>query len=1041
MRKNSKAMRCAAVGLAGLFISSQTYWNPASAEEFSGGSFGEKFGQMPFNGENSGTQGGGRPSGGQSNGREGFSGMDFSGMMSGFGEIAESAEIGTLSGTTTMDTVSQHLELAVNYARLSVEAVYVESGDTVEKGDPLYKISDEDMNELGIQLEKKIKSAKEALTQAEIDYEKGISEAKYTKEAALANGELAQSEHEKKQQELQDNVDSNYKTLGDTQEKITELETDLQNGITTTTERVTIPTITYSFANKVTNNSGDSPGTMGNMNVGAFSSSGAISGDSMSSSGTNVTVSDAAGSLGANSGVSGMPGGMTGNFGGSSSGDNGAAGQFPEIGDDNFEQPGGEMIPGENQEEESSEEISSEEISSEEISGEEISSEEESSEIPTGEIETSEIEPSESEYSFSEKLMIFEREWGEKLSEQETVITELRTQLGELEASQLELILIITETVNSMIQNPSYMEKSETFWEESKQGQMLNAIKQVMSQTITMSNQEAAAEAQTLIETIEEAMTEEEETETGTEEEETSTEDTETGAEETETSAEETETSAEETETSTEEAETSTEEAETSTEEAETSAEEAETSTEEAETSAEETETSTEEAETSIEEAETSTEETESEEQTVTKYKVTVQTQTVNFSVLLSVLNDYIELYDEQCMLEEQLNTAIQLMEELETQKQDAWQEFAEAMEQELQSWSESAEASYEARIAQAVSEAVASAEAEQNPEVLPSPDGTESKPDMPFKPDGEGSKEETSEEASSETDEIPEDFQSGNKTQNQQSNSFSGGYVSFGGSSFSGSAGQTAETYDIEDIVQELKECLPGLNVMISESEITQKLENIAAQQNYDLTMLEAAYAEAVYELTVESLQITLDSANEELDALLDAQEIYESMEGGIICADRSGTLSSVMLDADDRLSVNCELVSYLDTSEISISVEVGQEQIAEFAVGDKVNVMISNQMTSGTVSQIATSATAGRSASSVTYTMIITVDNSRGQYTTGLSATVIASGTDTGTENRNPMGSRPDSTAIPGNIDQADFRNWKKDTDEEEANESDHE
>lgn len=82
-----------------------------------------------------------------------------------------------------------------------------------------------------------------------------------------------------------------------------------------------------------------------------------------------------------------------------------------------------------------------------------------------------------------------------------------------------------------------------------------------------------------------------------------------------------------------------------------------------------------------------------------------------------------------------------------------------------------------------------------------------------------------------------------------------------------------------------------------------------------------------------------------------------------------------------------------YYDTDTILISVEVPQEQIARVAVGDEVEVNISGNRqgaVTGTVSSIASSATAGGSISNVTYAVVISIDNSEGRLSSGSSTTV---------------------------------------------------
>ena len=129
--------------------------------------------------------------------------------------------------------------------------------------------------------------------------------------------------------------------------------------------------------------------------------------------------------------------------------------------------------------------------------------------------------------------------------------------------------------------------------------------------------------------------------------------------------------------------------------------------------------------------------------------------------------------------------------------------------------------------------------------------------------------------------------------------------------------------------------------------------------------------------------------------------------MADGMIRAEQSGTISNVLMEADDYLSADCELVRYLDMSKIYISVEVDQTEIANYQVGGSVMVIANGTRASGTISEVATSATQSRSASSVTYGVVVTVDNSRGTLSSGLSAYVILS---EGSESGRTMPNMPD-------------------------------
>ena len=176
-------------------------------------------------------------------------------------------------------------------------------------------------------------------------------------------------------------------------------------------------------------------------------------------------------------------------------------------------------------------------------------------------------------------------------------------------------------------------------------------------------------------------------------------------------------------------------------------------------------------------------------------------------------------------------------------------------------------------------------------------------------------------------------------------------------------------------------------------EAEREAETKRVQLQYEYELAVVEGEYAQANYEATIESLQATVDKAKSSLEDLKEAQAYLLALENGIVCADTSGTIASVTYDAGDILFPGTAFVTYYNTSELTISLEVEQENIAKIAVGDEVDVAISGNRRgtiTGKVASIATSATTGRSVSSVTYTVVISIDNTDNTLSAGSSATV---------------------------------------------------
>ena len=170
-----------------------------------------------------------------------------------------------------------------------------------------------------------------------------------------------------------------------------------------------------------------------------------------------------------------------------------------------------------------------------------------------------------------------------------------------------------------------------------------------------------------------------------------------------------------------------------------------------------------------------------------------------------------------------------------------------------------------------------------------------------------------------------------------------------------------------------------------------TKRLE---VQKQYETAVLEGEYAETNYDTTVETLQSSVETAQKTLEDLLEAQEALFALEDGVVLAEQAGTIAAVNYEAGDILFSGVAFVTYYDTTTLTISVEVEQENIAKIAVGDEVSVSISGNRrgnVTGTVASVASSATTGRSVSDVTYAVVISVDNSENALSAGSSATVI--------------------------------------------------
>lgn len=98
-------------------------------------------------------------------------------------------------GTTAISTDSQLPEFSVTAVTMTVEEVYVESGDSVSEGDALYKLTDGSVEAAKEYYEEAVADAKDDLDTAEMNYETGVLEAQYTYQSTLTDAENADASY------------------------------------------------------------------------------------------------------------------------------------------------------------------------------------------------------------------------------------------------------------------------------------------------------------------------------------------------------------------------------------------------------------------------------------------------------------------------------------------------------------------------------------------------------------------------------------------------------------------------------------------------------------------------------------------------------------------------------------------------------------------------------------------------------------------------------------------------------------------------------
>ena len=132
-------------------------------------------------------------------------------------------------GTTQIGTVSQMPEFTVNAVTMTVEEVYASSGDTVSKGDALFKLTDESMEAAKSYYEDAISDAENTLKTAEANLASGKFSAENTKQDADLTAQTAADSYQAQVDALDAAVEEKKEAYDEAVEQISEYQTKIDN--------------------------------------------------------------------------------------------------------------------------------------------------------------------------------------------------------------------------------------------------------------------------------------------------------------------------------------------------------------------------------------------------------------------------------------------------------------------------------------------------------------------------------------------------------------------------------------------------------------------------------------------------------------------------------------------------------------------------------------------------------------------------------------------------------------------------------------------
>lgn len=218
----------------------------------------------------------------------------------------------------------------------------------------------------------------------------------------------------------------------------------------------------------------------------------------------------------------------------------------------------------------------------------------------------------------------------------------------------------------------------------------------------------------------------------------------------------------------------------------------------------------------------------------------------------------------------------------------------------------------------------------------------------------------------------------------------------------------EPSDSDDAQDLIEELQDSRDTTKAQYEELQRKQKIFELEIQHTYDTAVIAGKLAELTYQQELADWEETLAEAKQNKADLETQKALLDAMIDGVITADRDGTVASVSYEAEDLLSSAVPIVSYYHTDTVNITLEVPQEEIASLSVGDAAEVTLTGLgKLEGTLTEKSVEPEDGTSRTTVNYTATVSLDNSDGRLSDGLSATVtFTQDKDTETENEAATG-----------------------------------
>lgn len=196
------------------------------------------------------------------------------------------------------------------------------------------------------------------------------------------------------------------------------------------------------------------------------------------------------------------------------------------------------------------------------------------------------------------------------------------------------------------------------------------------------------------------------------------------------------------------------------------------------------------------------------------------------------------------------------------------------------------------------------------------------------------------------------------------------------------------------QDALTENAKEIESLNTQLSTANAQKAVNSISTEQEYQDSVLNGEYAQISYDAQIETLQETLKESEVAKTDIEDQIAAFEEFVGeeGILYAAEDGLITEVNYEAEDELTTTGTILAYAIADDLTIAVDVTQEDVVTLTVGDPVDIVFSayeDETYSGNIASIDTTATSEDSLT-VSYNVVIHVEGSLDVLYGGMTADI---------------------------------------------------